>query len=59
MKKRKEGRERGLGTFAKDGPNNGPHVTNGPGDDPEAPHKDINRELARDYPVRGTRGGFS
>jgi hypothetical protein len=51
--------QKGLGKFAKDGPKNGPQVTNGPGDDPEAPYKDINRELARDYPVRGTREGFS
>ena len=57
---KKEGWQKGLGKFAKDGPKNGPHVTNGPGDDPEAPHKDWSDQIYNeDYPFRGVRKGFS
>jgi hypothetical protein len=63
---KKEGWQKGLGRFAKDGPNNGPRVTNSRVPTPESltdasrrPGEDINRELERDYPVRGTREGFS
>ena len=63
---KKEGYQKGFGRFAKDGPDNGPRVTNSRVPLPESitdasrrPGEDINRELERDYPVRGTREGFS
>jgi hypothetical protein len=57
---KKEGWQKGLGRFAKDGPNNGPKVVNGPGDDPEAPYKNWSDQIYNeDYPIRGVRKGFS
>jgi len=64
---RKQGWEKGLGKFAKDGPNNGPRVTNSRVPTPESitdasrrPGEDWSDQIYNeDYPIRGVRKGFS
>ncbi len=55
MAKKKEGWQKGLGKFAKDGPK----ITELPAQNEDARGKDISREVERDYPIRGVREGFS
>jgi len=67
---RKRGWEKGLGKFAKDGPKNGPQVTNSRVPTPESitdasrrPGENLSKVLDDDYndtpTIRGVRKGFS
>jgi len=67
---KKEGYQKGFGRFAKDGPDNGPRVTNSRVPLPESitdasrrPGEDLSGVLYDDYndkpTVRGVRKGFS
>jgi hypothetical protein len=64
---KKQGWEKGLGKFAKDGPKNGPRVTNTRVPTPESitdasrrPGEDWSDQIYNEhYPIRGVRKGFS
>jgi len=70
MLRKREGWQRGLGKYAKDGPDNGPQVTNSRVPTPESitdasrrPGEDLSKVLYDDYndesTIRGVRKGFS
>ena len=58
MAKKKQGWEKGLGTFAHD--DNSLPITNKPAQNEDGPGKSYEDQVMnQDYPIRGVRKGFS